>query len=231
MKYYFLFLFSLSFCSKEASAQSGRTIRVKAGDDLAQAYSSHGFYRFPEFNKATLYFKGGKRNEGKLFNYNIISANLQFIGPKGDTLDLSGQVNMDSIVFEKNTFVYINGFMEVVGRADSVTLLKKITLKTQVESIGAYGISNSTASIDNIKTYSNGVGVYNLILNQDVVLIESVTWSFADNNNNLVKASKSSLLKLLSSAGQAKADAYLKQNKTNFEKEADLKKLMEAIAN
>jgi hypothetical protein len=230
MKYYFLLLILICICCKEALAQ-GRTIRVKAGDDLAQAYSSHGFYRFPQFNKGTLYFKGGKKNEGQLFNYNIFSGNMQFISPKGDTLDLGGAANIDSVVFEKYAFAYNDGFMEIIARADSVILLKKIVLKTQVENIGAYGVSNATASIDNIKTYSNGVGVYNLVLNQDVVLIENLSWFFKDNNNNLVKASKSGLPKLLSPAGQAKADAYLKQNKVNFEKESDLLKLMQAIAN
>ncbi|MDP4263586.1 MAG: hypothetical protein Q8941_13750 [Bacteroidota bacterium] len=212
-------------------AQSTRTIRVKAGDDLAQAYSSHGFYRFPAFSKATLYYKGGSRNEGQLFNYNILSGNMQFVGPKGDTLDLGGQANIDSAVFDKTSFLYNDGWMEVAARADSLALLKKIIIKTQVENIGAYGVASATASIDNIKSYSTGTGVYNLVLNQDVVIVENISWFFKDQNKNITKASKSVLLKSLSAPARAKADAYLKQNKVNFEKEADLRKLMQAVAN
>jgi hypothetical protein len=231
MKNYILIVFYLFFLSAGIFAQSGRTIRVKAGDDVAQAYSSHGFYRFPQFGKATLYYNNKARSEGQKFNYNVFSGNLQFVGPKGDTMDLGGQATIDSIVFENNVFLNKNGWMEVSTRADSVMLLKRTTIKTQVENVGAYGISSSTASIDNIKTYSNGAGVYNLVLNQDVVVIEVINWFFKDNNNNLLKANKANLLQLLSPSGQAKADAYLKQNKTSFEKEGDLKKLMAAIGN
>ena len=80
-----------------------------------------------------------------------------------------------------------------------------------------------------MKTYSSGTGVYNLVINQDVILIENISWFFTNSNTNLVKASKTNLLKLLPAEKQTKAETYLKQNKTNFEKENDLKKLMAAI--
>ena len=106
---------------------------MKAGEDVAQAYSPQGFYRFPQFSKAILYFKGGGQNTGVLFNYNVLSGNMQFISPKGDTLDMGNTAGLDSIVFEKNVFIYNNGFMEVAANTDSIKLVKKLLLKTQVE--------------------------------------------------------------------------------------------------
>jgi hypothetical protein len=229
MKHYFLFFLAVGLHCEILFAQPGKTIRVKAGEDVAQAYSPQGFYRFPQFSKATLYFKDGGRNSGALFNYNVLSGNMQFINQAGDTLDMGGAAKIDSIVFEKNVFLYNDGFLEVVAFSDSLRLLKKLVLKTQVENIGAYGQPNATASIVNIKTYAAGTGVFNLIINQDVVVTENISWFFTNGNNIIVKASKGNLPKLLPAEKLSKAEAYLKQNKTNFDKENDLKKLLEAL--
>ena len=229
MKHYLLF-FLAALLNCNLFAQTGQSIRVKAGEDVAQAYSPQGFYRFPQFSNAALFFKGGGRNSGVRFNYNVLSGNMQFIGQNGDTLDMVAAASLDSIVFEKNVFLYNEGFMEVVAHSDSLKLLKKMIVRTQVENIGAYGLPSATASIVNIKSISAGTGVYNLVINQDVVLSENISWFIINGNNKMIKANKANLLKLLPAGKQTKAEAYLKQNKTNFESENDLKKLIEAIA-
>ena len=71
-------------------------------------------------------------------------------------------------------------------------------------------------------------GVTDIRIDQDVVLDESTNWFFAA-GDDLVKANKSNLLKLLPAEQSAKAENYLKQNKTSFDKEEDLKKLMAAL--
>jgi hypothetical protein len=210
-------------------AQGNRIVRVKAGDDVAQAYSPNGFYRLPAFSDATVYFSGGAQNKGTLLNYNILSGSLQFISPKGDTLDMAGTNSIDSVVFPNLVYLYKDGFLEVAGHADSLLLLKKIQLKTQVESVGAYGMPNTTASITNIRSFSNANGVYNLILNQDLVITESVTWFVSNKGSTPVKMSKDNFLKLLSGPQLEKANNYLKQNRTNFDRENDLKKLLAAL--
>ncbi len=225
------YLYILALLSSNFLFAQAKTMRVKAGDDIAQAYSSHGFYRFPQFGSATLYYKSGGQSFGQQFNYNILSGSLQFIGPKGDTLDLAGPSDIDSIVFEGNVFLYNEGFLEKAASADSIVLLKKIVIRTQTENVGAYGMPNSTASIVNFKNFTTGTGVYNLVMNQDVVVTESVYWYFSVGNSEVLKSSKANLLKLLPAKKQSTAEMYLKQNKTNFEKEGDLKKLMAAIAN
>src|SRR5688572_2456812 len=113
MKYLLLAAVVFSLNTNSIVAQSRRTIRVKAGDDIAQAYSKHGFYRLPNFDKAILYYKSGNKTDGILFNYNIISGNMQFISPKGDTLDLTGTEAVDSVVFPQTVFYNNDGFQEV----------------------------------------------------------------------------------------------------------------------
>jgi len=225
---YLLILFLIACINSNSQAQ-GKSIRVKAGEDLAQAYSPNGFYRFPQFLKAVVYYKNGGPSSGPLFNYNLLSGNMQFINQKGDTLDIGDPGNFDSLVFDKSVFVYKEGFMEMVASSDSVRLLKKLVLRTQAENIGAYGLPNSTASITNMKNFTTGTSVYSLVINQDVILDENISWFFSSGGNT-VKASKSNLLKILPGDKAARAEAYLRQNKTSFEKETDLRKLMAAIA-
>jgi len=229
MKLSLFFALIFVFYHQPCLAQT-RIIRVKAGEDIAQAYSPNGFYRFPQFGKATLYYKNGSANEGKLFNYNILSSNLQFIGDKGDTLELGGRENIDSVICQGTKFIFNNGFMELVNSVDSVLLLKKTTMKMETENIGAYGVPNATSSILNMRSYTTGTSVYNLTLNQDVVITDVVSWFFVDKNHEPVKANKANLLKILPAEKQEKTETWLKQNKTSFDKEADLKKLMAAIS-
>ncbi|MFI5131258.1 MAG: hypothetical protein ACHQFX_14750 [Chitinophagales bacterium] len=220
-----LFILISNFCY----GQTARSIRVKAGEDVAQAYSPQGFYRFPQFGKATLHFRSGIRSSSVLFNYNMLSGALQFISPKGDTLDLANAADLDSVAFEKTTFIFNNGFFEIVSQSDSIRLLKKVVLSSQYEDIGAYGRPNPTGSITNIKEISVRGAVYSLIVNQDIVLTEDVTWFLMRAPAGMIKANKTNLLKMLPAEKQGKTETYLKQNKISFQQENDLKRLFEAI--
>ena len=230
MKYLLLTAVIFSLTTNSIDAQSRKTIRVRAGEDIAQTYSKHGFYRLPDFDKAILYYKTGNKADGIRFNYNIISGNMQFISPKGDTLDLTGTEAVDSVVFPQTIFYNNDGFQEVVGRIGSFRLLRKPTIRMQAENIGAYGQPNPTSSIINYTNYFSGTNVYNLTINQDVVIVETITWSFMDASNTIHKPSKTTLLQALPSEKKAAAEAYLQKNKVNFDKEKDLLALVNALS-
>ena len=127
--------------------------------------------------------------------------------------------------FEKNVFVYSDGFMENIIQTNSITLLKKIIIKTRVEKIGAFDLPSQSSSIDNITVYSADANVYNLIANADIVVTENVSWFWMDGNNNILKATKGNLLKLLPDGRKRAAETYMKQHTINFENENDLKEL------
>jgi hypothetical protein len=229
MKHCFALILLITLFMPALIAQPGRTIRVKAGEDAAQAYSPSGFYRFPQFGKAHLYFNGTSRRSDILFNYNLYSGRIQFINPRGDTLDLVNATSPDSIVFETSKFVYRDGFLEVIEQSDSLKLVKKLVLKAQVESIGAYGQPNPTGSITNVKSIFTDGAVFSLVVNADIVLTEDINWFFINGRGEPLKANKTNLLKLLPTEKQARAESYLKQNRVSFQKEQDLKGLVAAI--
>ncbi len=224
-------IFAFLLISEFSFSQPRRTLRVKAGEDMAQAYSKQGFYRFPQFIPGTVFFNDGSQNKGTKFNYNILDGTMQFISNTGDTLNMSKNNNTDSVVFSEVVYYCkSDDFLEVVTTGkSSVRLLKKIFIKKQIENIGAYGQANSTASIDNIKNFYFGTNVFSFIINQDIVLIENVTWFFAGPGNQIERTGKSSFLKLIPTEKQNEASEFIKKNKINFDREEDLKKLLGAF--
>lgn len=224
-----LLILTLLSITVRGISQARQSIRVKAGEDLAQAFSSSGFYRFPQFEKALVSYTNGTQEPRFRFNYNIYTANLQFISPAGDTLDVANPEAIDSVIFPRAVFYNRKGFHEVVARADSIRLLRKVTMTLQTEKIGGYGQPSPTSSIDNLKNFSIGNNFYSLTINQDVVINKNTSWFWMDINKNIVRANKANLLKILSPAKQAAVESYLKQQKVNFEKEEELKKLLSTI--
>ena len=212
-----------------AFPQARRSIRVAAGEDLAQSYSKQGFYRFANFSNARLYFKTGGINTGMPFNYNLLSGTMQFISPGGDTLEVANTADIDSVIFENGRFYNKEAFMEEVSFASGIRLLKKIEIRIQAENIGAYGQANPTASIINYNSYFSGTNVYNLSINQDIVLVETTSWFLMDHAGKIHKPSRSVVLSLLPDEKKQKVENFLKVRKINFDKEKDLLILMQEL--
>ncbi|HEV7738360.1 MAG TPA: hypothetical protein VGO47_13430 [Chlamydiales bacterium] len=224
MKQLSLFICSFLFVAA-LTAQTRRSITVKAGQDVAQTFSPNGFYRLPQFDHAVLYTKNKIQPSQTVFNYNIYSATIQFLGENGDTMDLINPSYFDSIVVAGHVFIYKEGFLEQAAAVQPVKLLKKTVIKLEPQSIGAYGTTNSTSAIDKITTYAIGNNVYNFRANQDILVRETIDWFLLDGNGKLLRANKSNLLSLLPPDGKQKAEAFLKQHKTDFNKEQQLKEL------
>lgn len=229
MKFSWLFILIVIFQTATVFGQAGKSIMVKAGEDIAKAYSPNGFYRFSQFIKATLYRKNGRSGSDQLLNYNIFSGAMQFINEKGDTLDLINPSLFDSIVIDGNIFYYQDGFLELAAASKPVRLLKKTRIKLIPERRGAYGTTNSTGATDKIGNYTFGNSVYTISVTEDMTLKESIDWFWMDENGKLWKANKDNLLLLLPADKQESTKTWLKQNKTSFAKEADLKKLMQIL--
>lgn len=229
MKSFCLLALSLLCCQLSLQAQSRRTIRIPAGEDIAMAYSSNGFYRFPQFGKATVYLRNGGGNDKLLFNYNVLSGTMQFINPSGDTLDMTQPHLVDSIFFENTMFYQRDGFMEVWAANDSIRLLKKIVIKFHRENVAGYGVANPVSSVVHLQNYSARISWFNLRINQDLVLDESTEWYWLDRNNKIVKATKSNLLSMLPASRHSEAEAFIKKNRINFDRGDQLTRLLLAL--
>jgi hypothetical protein len=229
MKSYWLFALLVVLKTNFVFGQGGKAILVRAGEDIAKAYSPNGFYRFSQFAKATLFRKTGKSDTDQLLNYNIFSGAMQFINEKGDTLDLINPSLFDSIAIDGNIFYYEDGFMELVASSQPFRLFKKTRIKLIPERKGAYGSSNSTGASDKISSYTFGNSVYNISVTEDMTVKESIDWFWMDEKGKLWKANKDNLFLLLPADKQESVKAWLKQNKTSFGKEPDLRRLMQNL--
>jgi hypothetical protein len=223
----YLFVLLILTITQEVAAQSRRSIHVHAGDDLGEAYSPNGFYRFPQFKKATVYTHTGVGNRELLFNYNIYLRTIQFISKSGDTLDIANPSVIDSVVFDNASFYNTaNGFIELAGQADSIRLVKRTELRFHRENVGGYGTSSASSSIATLQDISRFTVRYGLRLNYDIVIEETVHWFWLSKDNVMEKATKANLLRLLPASGQQATEDFIKKKKIDLDKEKDLDELM-----
>lgn len=218
----FLFLY---YCS----AAQQESIRVKAGEDIAQAFSTNGFYRFPEFRNTTFKLKDGKIAAAKA-NYNFLYSEIQYINSKGDTMALDGPENMENISIGDVHFIYDKFYMEIVQDADSLKLAKRVVVRINTEKKGGYGESAPAASIDNMRNLFTSSGVYNLSLSYDVTITKTNTFFWLDQKNNASLATQKNIIKMLTSPGKPLVEEYIKQNKIEFNKEESLTLLLQYAA-
>ena len=230
MRFYRLFfLFVLLTAALVASGQSGRSITVKAGDDIAKAYSPNGFYRFAQFSPAVFYSKEGTGYEGNLFNYNLLSDQMQFIEKSGDTMQMINPAMFDSIRVGQVIFFFDHGYYEKVSATGDLVLTKRTVLKLKPEAVGAYGGSGATAAINQITEYTVGASMYSLVLSQDIIIREDIDWFWRDRHGQMLRANRNNFLSLLTPDQQALAKTYLKQHKISFTNREDLEQLMKSI--
>lgn len=229
MKYPVLLIISILLYTS-SQAQYRKSTEVKAGQDIAQAFSPNGFYRFPQFTTGALFSRMRSGNSSQLFNYNLLYDKIQFIN-HGDTLEMSNPTLFDSILIDKQVFFYRQeyGFLEQVAASGSINLVKKTSIKIKPMSVGAYDGATTTSAINKVNTYTTGFNVYNFTVNEDVAIKESVDWYWMNTNGDIKKATKNNLFLFLPESKQKKAQAFMKENKISFAKEEDLARLIRSI--
>ena len=166
-------------------------------------------------------------------NYNFLFDEMMFIDKKEDTL----------FVNDDNVFLYAEigkdvfhhdtdkGFFEILAGNDTIRLLRKQSfLFSQRDVVGSngYGDVSSSASVVAMRKVPGTTA--GMTKNQDVTYTKSVSFFFMDSRKKIVKATKSSLMKLLPEK-KTLLQNYIKDKKPYFDKENDLFQLMEFITN
>lgn len=213
----------LIFCfSLQAQTEQ---ITVKAGDDVATGFSPNGFFKYPQYMDGSFVLKDGSKATGR-FNYNLVSGQMHFIGNNGDTLVLGEPVNIETIMVGNNPFIYDKGYIEILDHNDLISLGKKIIVKWQTESIGAYGMANPTGSVDHYRQIFAGNSYQRLNINQNIVFTKRTSFWLIDKNKNVIQANKKNFLKLYAADTQRAIEEYIKKNDIDFDKETELMQLI-----
>ena len=192
---------------------------VHAGESLPEVF----YYLFPSFTAATVKFK----NNGELvsqMNFNMLICQMQFIDPKGDTLNVAKLADIDAITFDSVSFFYDKGYYEIVATANAVQLAVLRKASYEAVKIGALGIRNhSGAGVEDYSSFLVEATRRKLTINEDIDITLETSFSLMAGNGDLVKANKAGFLKLFSNNDDAVKN-YIQENKPNFNRENDLKK-------
>ncbi len=199
---------------------------VHAGQSLSEV----SYYLFPSFRDAKVQFKKGGELVSKL-NFNLLICQMQFIDPKGDTLNLTRLEDIDEIDFDSTSFFYDKGYYQVLANIDGTQLAVLRKVSYEPIKIGALGLRNhSGTGTEEEGSFVHKSGDKELTLNEDVDITRESIFFLIVANNGMIKANKSGFLKAFSKNSQL-VKTYIKANKPDFNKVNDLKKLFEFCTN
>lgn len=222
-----LLFFVLAFCCRSNAQDSN--IVIKAGTSFNESVSITDLYQYPQFIIGKVFFKIGDSGEAKL-NYNRLLDEMQFIDPKGDTLNIANAGTIRFIRIHVDVFYYDNGFIKLIKDTNGIKLAAKQTLLVSgKDKIGAYGMPNPTSAIDSYGTLIDPRGIYKLVPREDITLTKKTQYYFGDKYNHFVWATRKNLLRHFSKVSGT-LNAYLKENNVDLNSRADLEKLLQFLA-
>jgi hypothetical protein len=224
MKKIFL-LVAIVIHSAAVVAQLVESKIVRVGEELAPAISPTGYYRFAEFTNGIVKKKNGSISKTRL-NLHICNGEMQFIDAKGDTLAIAQPELVDNIHIGENTqFVFADkGYYELVGESPAGKLGKRITVQIANDKKTGYGQSDPTGSHNQV-----GDVMFDwrtVTLSYDVEVRKTTSYYWVDNNNKAIPVNKKNTSKLVEKQKQARLQAFMNENNTNFNNEEDLRKLL-----
>lgn len=209
-----------------SAAQQTEKISVQDGGDIAGRLTFDQIYRYPQFIIGRVFFKDETSATG-LLNYNTILDEMQFVADTGDTLSLANEHLIKYITAGSDSFYYYNkGYYELITSNSIARLLKKQYLKQlDKEKIGGYGMATSSSAITTYNSYMADNHYVKLTVRGDVILAKKTDYFLANKNNQLLPATKKSVIKLFPKYEKA-ISQYVKENEVDFNKEADLRNLI-----
>lgn len=221
-----LLLLAVLFCT---ASFAQNTFIVKAGTPINEAIPAADLYQYTQFRQGRILYKDGRTAGGKL-NYHRLLDEMQFLGPKGDTLAVDNEPTIRLIAIGKDTFCYTNGFVRVISGTPTVKLAEKRWLKpVDREKYGGYDQTYTAAAITNIKLLDDGRQTHQLTIKENLVLARTVEYYLGDRWDHFIPANKKNVLELFSKQGAA-IRHYLKEANTDFHKEEDLRALFAFLA-
>jgi hypothetical protein len=177
-------------------------------------------------------YRNGTETEAFL-NYNYLSGDVQFIGPKNDTLVIAKEqiASIEKIIISGLIYVYQQGYFEQVEEKTLGKLLKRqMYLVANKERMGAYNQFTSLSAITSFGNLTDRTGGVSrtLKVKENITLSLQSEYFFADTNDNLLPATKKNIIKAYPSR-KIQIEDYLKQHKVDFAKVEDLKTLFSSL--
>ena len=223
-----LMLLFISLAVQEGVAQEEDRIKVKVGGKIGSRDFTSAAYRFPAFQEGIIYYNSAVPAKASL-NFNQLLGEMHFISPKGDTLALDNLYQVKVINIGEAKFYYDpanKSFGEVIADFNTVKLLITHRFRPSDKESGvAYDQYSNTSATTKYGTYTVNGRTQKLNINEYQVFAKRANYFISDQNNQFHLVNKGNILKIFSKH-KAVVEKYIKDNRTDFQKEEDLKKLL-----
>ncbi|TKK69279.1 hypothetical protein FC093_08140 [Ilyomonas limi] len=224
MKTILLTLFILLLYTYTAYAQAD-SYTIKPGEDVNATLPASIKFLYPQFTSGGVFFRDGTTSHA-LMDYNLLTSEMQFIAPNGDTLAVANEVTIKYIAIGSDTFFYDKNYLQLVAGNATAKLAKRETLAMgDVKKAGGYGQVSSTSAITTVSSVRLQNRVTNLTEDKELVINKQTAYYIGDTYNHFLPANKKNIIKLFGKK-QAAVEQYCKDNKIAFNKEADLKAII-----
>ena len=215
-----------------ASAQQVKNFTVRAGQSFVDVLSHDELFRYPKFIKGTTVYKDGTTTSERM-NYNFVQGEMMFLNSRNDTLVITKKDAISQIILAEDTFYVNNGYYEhLAGDKNAMLLMHKYIKLVNVKKEGAYGISNSTGSVDSYSSLSanKNSATLKLKVSDDLDFALVTDFYFSKNSTEFVLARKNSISKLFPEKEETIKE-FIKTQSIRFNEKDDLIKLTEFIKN
>lgn len=211
----------LTILSPDAGAQETKRVSV-TGNKI----QTSDFYLFPEFTDGTVLLNTGRVVQAKL-NYNAYEQCVQFLGDKGEVLNIDMPDNVISVTIADRTFYYINRqYMELV-KDGNISLM--VVSRAKVDNVlkeGPYGTKSSTQSSSSLLNYNDSSGQTRTLNSSDEVIYAIDNTYFIGGGKRFVLATRKNFTKLLPK-NKDQINSFIDREKIAFDKTDDLLRLVE----
>jgi len=199
--------------------------QLNRGQDANTALAGDVQFQYPNFTQGIVFFRDGTASGARL-NYNLLTNEMQFIAPKGDTLALMNEATIKYISIGNDTFFYDKAYLQLVSGNPVAKLAKRVTIKVgDIKKEGGYGGVSSTSAITNYNSIEVDGQAKKLTMQQEITFRKNTAYYIGDVFNHFMPATKKNVVKMFGKK-QNEIEQYLKDNKVLLDKEDDLKALI-----
>jgi len=219
----------LGFGMGFAQVPGGGVYKVKNGSDVSSVIPFAERYQFDKFQQGTVLLRNG-RSSRALMNYNLVHGEVLFIDAKKDTLLFDNTDFISKIFVGDDLFYYTkgHGHVHAIQEFGKVKLGKKLFLvRMGNEKYASYQQYSATSAISSYSSFINQNGNFQALEgNEKVILKRRAVYFLIDQNERVMVASRPNLLKIYH-VYRKELTAFLKQNDSNLETEADWTQVLE----
>ena len=149
-----------------------------------------------------------------------------------DTLMIGRKRDLKYVIAENDTFVYMSGYTKLIYDQKLKIYCKDRFYLKEILKKGAMGKIERTAGTGSFSDFEQNGNRYDIVVPEDMVFRREVAYFIATPRGTLEPFKRNNILLLFSNNRyhRAEINRYIKDNKINFDKQADVIKLAEYLS-